>query len=319
MFSSLKHAVRRKILRILAIHPRTFTEILQKVNIESAHLSYHLENLGDLIKKTKEGKYSLSDFGQAAVSLMSQVEEPERLVTPAILQTPRRLKIARIFFLLLIIIGVTLLVNGIMAFPTVDYRMTHMGYRMDTDYWVFQPYNLSFFGGYGYQGDGLYGIEIDFQLRDAFTEFPLIVRLSTPKTSANVSDYWNQSWYEWFRPSLPNVPDIHERLSVTLLMSGNSVQIVSQDSFDHIYPSPGKVIGEFRPRSAGVLIKVAPDVGNRNVTLSGFRAFQIKWFYFPQPHDYEKNAFIISGVSLIAPSVAFIFIARVFPRRKGTA
>ncbi|MGD8544129.1 MAG: hypothetical protein PVG48_03325, partial [Candidatus Bathyarchaeota archaeon] len=73
-----------------------------------------------------------------------------------------------------------------------------------------------------------------------------------------------------------------------------------------------------RPRSACVLIKVAPDVGNRNVTLSGFRAFQIKWFYFPQPHDYEKNVFIISGVALIAPSTAFILIARAFPRRKGT-
>jgi len=275
MFLSLKHPVRRKILRILAIRPQTFTEVLQQINMESAHLSYHLENLGDLIKKTEEGKYDLSDLGQAAVSLMSQVEEPKKPVTPAILQTPRQLKIACIFSLLLIVIGGALVVNGLMASPTVDYRMARMEYRMDTDYWVFQPDDISLFGGYPYQGDGLYGVEIDFVFRDS---------------------------------------------SVTLLVSGNSVQIVSQNSFDTgVHPSPGKLIGEFEPRSVGALIKVAPDVGNHNVTLSGFRAFQIKWFYFPQPQVYEKNTYIISGLGLIVLSAAFIVTARIFPRRKARA
>jgi len=312
MFLSLKHPVRRKILRILAIRPQTFTEILQQINIESAHLSYHLENLGDLIKKTKEGKYDLSDFGQAAVSLMSQVEEPKKPLTPAILQTPKRLKMAYILSLLLIVIGGTLLINGLMASPTVDYRMMRMEYCMNTDYWVFQPYDISLFGGYHFQGDGLYGVEIDFVFRDSFSEFPLNVRLSTTTD-------WNQSWYEWVPPNPPNVPGMRERLSVTLLISGNSVQIVSQDSFDHVHPSPGELIGQFEPRSVGVLIEVAPDVGNHTVTLSGFRAFQIKWFYFPQPHVYEKNAYIISGSGLIVLSAAFIVTARIFPRRKAHA
>ena len=313
MFLSLKHPVRRKILRILAIRPQTFTEVLQQINMESAHLSYHLENLGDLIKKTEEGKYDLSDLGQAAVSLMSQVEEPKKPVTPAILQTPRQLKIACIFSLLLIVIGGALVVNGLMASPTVDYRMARMEYRMDTDYWVFQPDDISLFGGYPYQGDGLYGVEIDFVFRDSFSEFPLNVRLSTTTD-------WNQSWYEWVPSNPPNVPGMRERLSVTLLVSGNSVQIVSQNSFDTgVHPSPGKLIGEFEPRSVGALIKVAPDVGNHNVTLSGFRAFQIKWFYFPQPQVYEKNTYIISGLGLIVLSAAFIVTARIFPRRKARA
>jgi len=317
MFSSLKHPIRRKILRILAANPRTFTEILEQINIESAHLSYHLENLGELTKKTNEGKYSLSDFGQAAVSLMARVEEPEKLVTPVILRTPRRLNMVRVFSFTTIMIGVFLLVNGILALPSVDYRMTRVQKNTDTDYWVFQPGNLSGFGGYYYQGDGLYGIEIDFQLRDAFSTFPLIVRLCTPKTGEEVHDYWNQSWYEWDRPSLPSVSDIHERLSVTLFVSGNSVQIVSQDSFDHVHPSPGKIIGEFRPTSTAVLFKVAPDVGNRNVTLSGFRAFQIKWFYFPQPQSSGKSAFVLSGLGLIIPSAVFILTSRNMQRRKG--
>jgi DNA-binding transcriptional ArsR family regulator len=248
MFSSLKHPIRRKILRILVANPQTFTEILEQVNIESAHLSYHLENLGDLTKKTNEGKYSLSDLGQAAVSLMTKVEEPEKLVTPTILRTPRRLNVLRVFSLAAILIGVLLLVNGLMALPSVDYRMTRMGYWMDTDYWVSQPYNLSLFGAYYYQGDGLYGVEIDLVFRDAFSEFPLNVRLSTTTD-------WNQSWYEWTQLNPPNVPGMRERLSVTLLISGNSVQIVSQDSFDHVHPSPGKVIGEFRREAPVFLLK----------------------------------------------------------------
>jgi len=43
--------------------------------IESSHLTYHLENLGDLLFKTKDGKYALSSFGEAATSMMYHVEE----------------------------------------------------------------------------------------------------------------------------------------------------------------------------------------------------------------------------------------------------
>lgn len=86
MFSSLKHSVRRKILRLLASSPKTFTEILDQVGVESSFLSYHLDSLGELIRK-EEGRYTLSDLGLAAVSLMSRVEEPlkERMPSRKIL------------------------------------------------------------------------------------------------------------------------------------------------------------------------------------------------------------------------------------------
>ena len=77
IFSSLKHPVRRKILRLLAAGSKTFSEILGQVDVDSSHLSYHLESLKELLKK-ENGQYSLSDFGNAAVSLMSKVEEPEK-------------------------------------------------------------------------------------------------------------------------------------------------------------------------------------------------------------------------------------------------
>ena len=75
MFSSLKHPARRKILRMLAGKPKTFSQILDELGISSSHLTYHLENLGELVSKIEDGKYRLSTFGEAAVITMRGVEE----------------------------------------------------------------------------------------------------------------------------------------------------------------------------------------------------------------------------------------------------
>jgi hypothetical protein len=52
-----------------------FSQILETLSMDSGHLSYHLEGLGDLVTRSPEGKYRLSSFGLAAVKLMSGVEE----------------------------------------------------------------------------------------------------------------------------------------------------------------------------------------------------------------------------------------------------
>jgi hypothetical protein len=75
MFSSLKHPARRKILRILADKPLAFSEMLELLGISSSNLTYHLENLGELVSKDESGVYRLSTFGQASVSTMKIVEE----------------------------------------------------------------------------------------------------------------------------------------------------------------------------------------------------------------------------------------------------
>lgn len=93
VFSSLKHPIRRKILRILVDRSLSFSEILEITTIDSGHLSYHIENLGDLVKHS-DGKYRLSSIGQAAVSLMKGVEEQPQ--QPSVKKPERRsLKIAR--------------------------------------------------------------------------------------------------------------------------------------------------------------------------------------------------------------------------------
>jgi predicted transcriptional regulator len=75
MFSSLKHPARRKILRMLSGKPMTFSQMLEALGISSSHLTYHLENLGELISKMENGEYKLSTFGAASVDTMKIVEE----------------------------------------------------------------------------------------------------------------------------------------------------------------------------------------------------------------------------------------------------
>jgi len=96
IFKSLKHPVRRKILRMLSNGAMTFTQILEALSIDSGHLSYHLENLGELVIHSPEGMYQLSSFGLAAVRLMSGVEEPKPTST-----INRRLRVVEILCLLI--------------------------------------------------------------------------------------------------------------------------------------------------------------------------------------------------------------------------
>ncbi len=75
MFTSLKHPVRRKILRMLANKPMTFMEIVENLGVSTSHLTYHLESLGELVSKMDNSQYKLSTFGLATVSAMNSVEE----------------------------------------------------------------------------------------------------------------------------------------------------------------------------------------------------------------------------------------------------
>jgi len=60
---------------MLAEKPRNFSTMLETLGISSSHLTYHLENLGELVTKLDDGRYKLSAFGEAAVMTMRGVEE----------------------------------------------------------------------------------------------------------------------------------------------------------------------------------------------------------------------------------------------------
>jgi DNA-binding transcriptional ArsR family regulator len=86
MFTSLKHPVRRKILRMLGVKPMTFMEMVEVLGVSTPHLTYHLESLGELVSKMDNDKYKLSTFGLATISAMKGIEdvnekEPKRRLT----------------------------------------------------------------------------------------------------------------------------------------------------------------------------------------------------------------------------------------------
>jgi hypothetical protein len=56
----------------------SYTEILNNLNVTTGFLNYHLENVGDLISKNDDGQYYLTSFGEAALTLISNVEMPEK-------------------------------------------------------------------------------------------------------------------------------------------------------------------------------------------------------------------------------------------------
>lgn len=107
MFSSLKHPARRKILRMLSQKPMTFSQMLEALEISSSHLTYHLENLGELLTKSEDGQYKLSTFGVASVSTMKTVEEAPAIQSKYRLSLPLRWK----SILAILIIGIVLLAS----------------------------------------------------------------------------------------------------------------------------------------------------------------------------------------------------------------
>jgi len=92
MFSSLKHPARRRILHLLSEKSMTFSQMLDELRIPSSHLTYHLENLGELVVKMEDGKYKLSSFGEASVSMMKGAEEVPNTQTKKFSALPLRWK-----------------------------------------------------------------------------------------------------------------------------------------------------------------------------------------------------------------------------------
>jgi len=136
MFSSLSHPARRKILRMLAEKPRNFSTILEALGISSSHLTYHLENLGELLTKMDDGRYKLSTFGEAAVMMMRGVEEPPE-TQQRHLKMPLRWKAVLAVLLIGVIITSTVSCAQYMSFNqlSLDYQQMSEDYEtLEADY-----------------------------------------------------------------------------------------------------------------------------------------------------------------------------------------
>lgn len=104
MFSSLRHPARRKILRMLSEKKMTFSQMLEELAIPSSHLTYHLENLGELVIKDGDGKYKLSTFGKASVSMMKSAEEVPDIQAKRFTALPLRWKSLYAVFIIAIVL-----------------------------------------------------------------------------------------------------------------------------------------------------------------------------------------------------------------------
>jgi DNA-binding transcriptional ArsR family regulator len=123
MFSSLRHPARRKILRMLSERSLTFSQMLEELEIPSSHLTYHLENLGELVVKMEDGKYKLSSFGKASVSMMKGAEEVPNSQAKKFSALPLRWK--SLFAALLI---------GIVLLSSMSYVLYASSNQLATDY-----------------------------------------------------------------------------------------------------------------------------------------------------------------------------------------
>jgi DNA-binding HxlR family transcriptional regulator/uncharacterized protein YoxC len=128
VFTSLRHPIRRKILRTLSAGPQSFSDLQRTLGIESSHLTYHLEGLTSLLAKTEHGEYALSSLGRIAVSTMKQVEEPSS--TPLRTQFwPRfwRRERARVLAL-----GIICIILGVGLVGVFAYHMSAMNDKNST-------------------------------------------------------------------------------------------------------------------------------------------------------------------------------------------
>lgn len=136
IFAALKHPVRRRILRMLGDQKLTYTQLMTKLDLDTGHLNYYLESLGELLTKTDDGKYRLSEFGRAALGLMSEVEETEtdRKATQKIQKSTQRI------FRLGVLIAVIALVTASITLMNVSYMSTHIfGTSMSNEPRIIQP------------------------------------------------------------------------------------------------------------------------------------------------------------------------------------
>jgi predicted transcriptional regulator len=69
MFDAVSHPIRIDIVRILAEKPLGFASLKRELKIKSSGLlDFHLKKLDELITTNKEGRYSLTEKGFAALT-----------------------------------------------------------------------------------------------------------------------------------------------------------------------------------------------------------------------------------------------------------
>jgi hypothetical protein len=117
---------------MLAEKPRNFSIMLETLGISSSHLTYHLENLGELVTKLDDGRYKLSTFGEAAVCAMRGVEEAPETTAQRQFTMPLRWKtlFAALMIVVIILASVSYTQYLASAQLSSDYQQMSSDYKL---------------------------------------------------------------------------------------------------------------------------------------------------------------------------------------------
>jgi len=75
MLNALNHRVRRDILRLIENKGGvTYTQILDRTELPTGKLNYHLKQLSGMIEKTESDEYQLTPLGTTACSILDSIK-----------------------------------------------------------------------------------------------------------------------------------------------------------------------------------------------------------------------------------------------------
>ncbi len=119
LFEKISHPTRVKILKLLDASPQNFSQLKNKLQIESSgNLDHHLKKLGDLIL-LDSGLYKISDVGKEAIRAIKSIES-----SFAVKETPPVAQSRRIFGVLLMLLAIFVFTVTILAVATIPSSMT---------------------------------------------------------------------------------------------------------------------------------------------------------------------------------------------------
>lgn len=74
MLNALNHSIRRDILRLIERKGSTsYTQMLNRTELPTGKLNYHLKQLSGLIEKTVADEYTLTPLGKKAISILESI------------------------------------------------------------------------------------------------------------------------------------------------------------------------------------------------------------------------------------------------------
>lgn len=275
---------------------QTFSEILETLTIDSGHLSYHLENLGDLITHTQAGKYSLSSFGIAAVRLMGRVEEYDALAASK--PKSKAATYAKVFS---IVLALTLLVVSVYSVNLVTSA------QAGGAGWSNIPLALAQNQSFSYPMNFTHRENSTWQLSDASASG---ITIAVPESANAISQ-----WAEYYPQLDININEAHSLqfnhtyLNITVCDSeGKAISSTIWGADSHVSSSLGWVgaIITFPDSYKLEVRNLGPDWFYANVGV------QVLGQYFQRPLFYYGLIGLITASSYI---VVFSVIWRFFTRR----